>query len=147
MPINPKPRDFIIYRPRPLSSCYWIREVAPHEKEAVLKLLRAHWPSDRHFDLDFFSKMDRTFICLGNGGRVVGTASAGRRNDEASVHWVAVEEKHRRYGIGANLVEAVLRYWQQRGVERIFVRTNPTTEENVAFYHRLGFLDYECLQV
>lgn len=144
------PVDYVIYRvPDFVDPRYYIRPIYhPDDNEAVLQLLRENWPPDRTFTPDLFTRLHATFVVEERETRtVVATASAGYRDGEPAVHWVAVHAAHRRRGLASALVERVLRYWQSLGVMRIVVRTNPATVENAQFYRSLGFFEYECAQV
>lgn len=144
------PVDYVIYRvPDFTDPRYYMRPIFhPDDDESVLQLLRENWPRDRVFTSDLFTRLHATFVVEERDTRtVVATASAGFRNGEPAVHWVAVHQDHRRRGLASALVERVLRYWQSLGVSRIIVRTNPPSDENARFYRSLGFYEYECAQV
>lgn len=117
--------------------------------DETLTLLRSLWPPDRTFSCDLFERMESTWIALDSTvGDVVGTASAGRTSTgRPCIHWVATRPDHRHNRIATNLVTRVIEHFRCNGESEVFVSTNPTTEENVAFYKSLGFHEWESLQV
>jgi ribosomal protein S18 acetylase RimI-like enzyme len=51
---------------------------------------------------------------------------------------IAVEERHRRLGIGAGLIESLVRYCRERNFEEIFVLTDPDNLPAVRLYTSTG---------
>lgn len=114
-------------------------------EDQVLDLLRSLWPPDRTFDRMLFTRMEMTLIATHDAtGALAGTASGGfsREGMDPYVHWVAVHPEHRRRGLARALVMSIVEQFFA-DFDTVFVATNPTTEENEAFYRTLGFVDYD----
>ena len=60
----------------------------------------------------------------------------------AQIMDVAVAETHRRLGIGAKLVQEMMRIFRERGIHRVEVGAANTNEVATAFWRKMGFTPY-----
>jgi GNAT superfamily N-acetyltransferase len=74
-----------------------------------------------------------------HGEEVVGTGILVRRPAEAEIVRMSVDREHRRRGVGAGLVSALLDRARALGVEHVVVETNATWMEARVMYERAGF--------
>jgi GNAT superfamily N-acetyltransferase len=129
----------------------------PHEAETVARLLvgfRDHLGSDRPSDNAILATVERLIetpdvdYLLAAPGEAGPPAAVCQLRYRLSV-WTAapdgwledlfVEEKARRSGCGAALVEAALTRARERGCRRVELDTNETNEAALALYRRFGF--------
>lgn len=72
-------------------------------------------------------------------GRVVGAASLHWRSAEGEILYIAVLPQHRGGGLGAAIIEAIVREATQRGCQSLLVGTANSSLGNIAFYQKCGF--------
>jgi ribosomal-protein-alanine N-acetyltransferase len=84
-------------------------------------------------------RRDAEMITAEAGGAVVGYAAFWCVVDQGELGNVAVSADWRGYGIGARLVEDVLRRAARRGVREVFLEVRPSNAVARALYERLGF--------
>jgi ribosomal protein S18 acetylase RimI-like enzyme len=132
----------------------------PHEAEIVARLLvgfRNHnghdWPSDNamlatverlieQHDVDFLlacadADSPPVAVCQLRYRLSVWTAAL-----DCWLEDLYVEERARRSGCGAALVEAAIAQARDRGCRRIELDTNETNTAALALYHRFGFSEH-----
>ena len=80
-----------------------------------------------------------TFFAALVGGELVGYIGVEWCFDEGNICNVAVEEKARRRGIGAMLVEAVTNEAKSRGAAKLFLEVNENNAAAIALYEKQGF--------
>ena len=133
----------------------WVAE--PPEAEAVARLLvgfRNHygrdWPSDNSIlaSVERLIEQPDTEYLLGSAETAAPPAGVCQLRFRHSV-WMAaedcwledlyVEERARRSGCGAALVEAALERARARGCRRVELDTNEDNAAALALYHRFGF--------
>lgn len=80
-----------------------------------------------------------TFFAALVGGELVGYIGVEWCLDEGNICNVAVEEKARRRGIGAMLVDAVTNEAKSRGAAKLFLEVNENNAAAIALYEKQGF--------
>jgi ribosomal protein S18 acetylase RimI-like enzyme len=96
-------------------------------------------------------KDEKSYVLVAElDGKVVGHAMAIITSripvfvpeEYAAIYDVAVSSDHRRSGIGAKLVQEMIRLFQERGLRRVEVGMNTTNEVATAFWRKMGFVPY-----
>ena len=83
-------------------------------------------------------------VAVDDGGRVTGWVHAAEEfpleyGPRAEILGLVVDETARGTGVGRNLVEAVERWAQGRGLDMVTVRSNVVRESSHPFYEHLGY--------
>jgi ribosomal protein S18 acetylase RimI-like enzyme len=81
------------------------------------------------------------FLIATDGPVVVGTVMAGYDGHRGWINYLAVDPKHRRQGIGRELVLAAERKLRALGCPKINLQLRRENGEARAFYVRLGFVE------
>jgi len=129
-----------------------IRSCRPEDFEGVLRLLAQLWPNQsldpdrtrRVFNLAWMSHQ-QIYLCATLQEEIVGFGSLTIKNNLwqqghlANVDELVVEEKHRRRGIGARLLEHLVALAVQRGCRRVELDSSFHREQAHHFYETLGF--------
>jgi ribosomal protein S18 acetylase RimI-like enzyme len=79
----------------------------------------------------------------GEGGDVVGAIVRWVVDGDLYVDNIAVEPAAHRRGIGNLLVELAIAEARSAGCRRVWLYTNAVMTENVGFYERRGFVQYD----
>ncbi len=88
---------------------------------------------------EIYENLRDYFVCLGNGGEVVGSAAIHIMwEDLAEVRSLAVRDSHKNKGVGTKLVEACLSEAIVLGITRVFALTYKPE-----FFERLGFVQVD----
>jgi len=74
-----------------------------------------------------------------SAGRVVGAVIAGWDGWRGNIYRLAVDDEHRRRGIGAQLTEAAENYLRDRGVHRVTALVAHDDEAAGAFWDAAGY--------
>lgn len=87
---------------------------------------------------------DHCVLLAGVGGNIAGWAHVERRlnlesGDRAELMGLVVDERVRRNGVGAKLVEAAEDWAAARGLDTMVVRSNVVREASHAFYRKSGY--------
>lgn len=115
-------------------------------RQLILDGLASHWGElnpalNRDLD-DMFASYGsgRTIVVTGPNGSVVGTGTLMPRQDGvAEIVRMAVDEGHRRHGIGRLIVDELAATAHCWGSARVLVETTTAWTEVVAFYLSCGF--------
>jgi GNAT superfamily N-acetyltransferase len=89
-------------------------------------------------DIGAHYDQDVVLVAL-RGEEVVGTGILVCRPAEAEIVRMSVDREHRRRGIGASLVSALLERARVLGVEHVVVETNAKWTDARVMYERAGF--------
>ena len=119
------------------------REMKPEDADAVEAVEKASFsvPWSRK---SFWEEAanERTYYLLAlDDGKVIGYAGTWILDDEAQITNVAVEPGHRRKGVGAKLMEALIREAKKRGATRMTLEVRPSNAAALALYEKFGFKD------
>lgn len=79
------------------------------------------------------------FVALDEQGAVIGTTMAGWDGHRGWLYAVAVDERHRRGGVGRAMVKHALAALKARGCEKVNLQIREGNEAVAAFYESLGF--------
>ena len=122
-----------------------IRPYGESDEEAVAALWREVFPDAPAWNVpeeDIRRKLTvqrGLFLVACADGEVVGTALGGYDGHRGWVHLVAVSPRHRRLGIGAELMRRVEEGLTALGCPKLNLQVRPSNEDVVAFYERLGY--------
>ena len=116
---------------------------SPADLDAVLAIEEASFtsPWTREMYLAEFENVGVTYCYLARdeSGQVLGFCSFWRVIDELHVNNLAVAPAHRRQGIGAQLLRAVLAEGVRLGARRATLEVRRSNEVARVLYERLGF--------
>jgi len=109
-------------------------------------LLVEQGPSDleaeRAFIRGFDGKEGALFVAV-TDGRVVGQADARRgafpKNGHTATLGIAIRDKWRGVGLGRLLMETILDWMRDRGIEKACLEVFHTNERAIALYRSMGF--------
>ena len=60
-------------------------------------------------------------------------------NSVSSLHWLVVDERYRRIGLGRALSMAVMNIYAEHGALPVYIHTQPWSWKAILLYHSLGF--------
>ena len=79
----------------------------------------------------------------GDDGNVVGSCIAWQdmrgTNSVSSLHWLVVDERYQRLGLGRALCIAVMNIYVERGALPVYIHTQPWSWKAILLYTSLGF--------
>jgi ribosomal-protein-alanine N-acetyltransferase len=81
----------------------------------------------------------RTYLVAVEGEEIVGYAGLAAMPDEAYVQNIAVVPDHRRRGLGARLLTALLDDARRRGFTKVGLEVRVDNDAAIALYERFGF--------
>jgi GNAT superfamily N-acetyltransferase len=129
-----------------------IRETELSDFEEVLKLLEQLWPDkelNRNALLKVFSTCarspDNMYLCAEIDGNMIGFCSLVIRENlrveglVAHIDELIIDERHRRIGLGAGLLEAAVAAAKKRGCKIVELDSAFYREEAHKFYSKEGF--------
>ncbi|MBB6012100.1 ribosomal-protein-alanine N-acetyltransferase [Aquamicrobium lusatiense] len=126
---------------------YALQPLSPEESGAAAALHREGF-SRPWTDEEFISLLGQDTVfgfaarAVGRGrGDPVGFVLARLAAGEAEILTIVVARAHRRYGLGWQLMDAVLRELHARRAEALFLEVDETNPAAVGLYRRLGFLE------
>lgn len=118
-----------------------LRDMTTVDVPAVVAIERASYSmpwSDATFR-GLLRRRDAEMVTAESGGRVVGYAAFWCVVDQGELGNVAVSSEWRGHGLGARLVEEILRRASLRGVREVFLEVRPSNAVARQLYERLGF--------
>lgn len=122
-----------------------MRPLRPSDYDRVIRVLNMWWGGRHVSDMLpklFFNHFHPTSLALEEEGEViaflVGFISPGQP-EEAYVHFVGIDPRHRRKGLGRRLYEAFFDSVSCRGCRRVRCLTSPVNKGSIAFHTSLGF--------
>jgi ribosomal-protein-alanine N-acetyltransferase len=121
-----------------------IREVEEQDLSSVLDLEYKCFPDPYPLTLlhRLHSMHRETFLVAESNGRVVGyVIGAIRWRNTGHVLAIGVEPGARRQGIGAALMEEVMRKFQLKGVRLVRLEVRKSNLQAQNFYRKLGFIE------
>jgi ribosomal protein S18 acetylase RimI-like enzyme len=77
------------------------------------------------------------------GGAIVGLVVLDTGDEGFTVENVAVEPAHQGTGVGRALLEHAEAEARRRGSDSVALYTHETMTENLALYHRIGYVEYD----
>ena len=122
-----------------------IRPYSEADKTAVIALWREIFPdappwNDPEADIHRKLRVQRElFLVATLRSELVGTAMAGYDGHRGWVYYVAVSPRHRRKGIGRNLMSTLEGRLTQMGCSKVNLQVRGSNREVVRFYQRLGY--------
>ncbi|WP_055482893.1 ribosomal protein S18-alanine N-acetyltransferase [Sphaerimonospora mesophila] len=111
---------------------------------AVMEIERATFPADAWSEAMMRGELreqprTRHYVVAETGGEIVGYAGLAAAADQADVQTIAVAAGHRRSGIGAALMNALLAEAVRRGARSVFLEVRADNAPAQAMYERFGF--------
>lgn len=118
-----------------------LRDMRTADVPAVAALERAAYtmPWSEATFRGLIRRRDAEMITADAGGAVIGYAAFWCVVDQGELGNVCVSDEWRGHGLGARLVEEVIRRAAQRGVREVFLEVRPSNGVARALYERLGF--------
>jgi GNAT superfamily N-acetyltransferase len=129
-----------------------IREIELSDFEEVIELLEQLWPDkelNRNALLKVFSTCvrspDNMYLCAEIDGNMIGFCSLVIRENlrveglVAHIDELIIDERHRRMGLGAGLLEAAVAAAKKRGCKIVELDSAFYREEAHKFYSKEGF--------
>ncbi|MCC6025323.1 MAG: ribosomal protein S18-alanine N-acetyltransferase [Desulfurococcaceae archaeon] len=119
--------------------------VKPFKREYLLEVLRIEAecfnPEERYSRrvFEWYLLLEPIFYIAECGGEVVGYVLATIQGDTCHVDSIAVREKWRRRGIGAELLKRALSECRSRGAKRAALEVAVDNEPALRLYSKLGF--------
>ena len=87
------------------------------------------------------------FLVGADKGRIVACVMAGYEGHRGWLNYLAVCPKHRRCGIGRQIVLAAQKRLRALGCPKINVQVRLSNTEAIAFYRKLGFVEDQVLSM
>ena len=118
-----------------------LRDMVAADVPAVVAIERASYTmpwSDATFR-GLLRRRDAEMVTAEAGGTVIGYAAFWCVVDQGELGNVAVSAEWRGLGLGARLVEDILRRAARRGVREVFLEVRPSNTVARQLYERLGF--------
>lgn len=129
-----------------------IKPCRPDDFAAVVHLLRQLWP-DRDLDMATLRNVydrgvrakSQVYLCATDGEDVLGFASLTIKNNLwqagnlGHVDELVVDEKHRGWGLGTQLLNEIITQARQRGCARVELESAFHRKNAHQFYQRQGF--------
>jgi [ribosomal protein S18]-alanine N-acetyltransferase len=118
-----------------------LRDMMPADIGTVVDIERASYtvPWSEATFRGLLRRRDAEMVSAEAAGAVIGYAAFWCVVDQGELGNVAVSAAWRGQGLGARLVEDVLRRAGQRGVREVFLEVRPSNTIARALYERLGF--------
>ena len=113
-------------------------EVGPHERHAVILLLRLAEPSETALDWSLDHLSD-TVYRFDRGDALVGAATMRWRDEPSELVELAVAAEHQGAGNGKQIIGWLVAEARRRGRHAIEVGTSSASLDNIAFYQKCGF--------
>lgn len=125
-------------------------------RELILGVLAKEYPFDRSAYSD--SDLDRimetyggdrdSFFVIDEAGQVVGTAGIKEESkEEALLRRLFVDLKHRRLGLGSELLKQAVEFCREKGYRKIFFRCTDRMRDAMRLCMKNGFKETENLEV
>jgi ribosomal protein S18 acetylase RimI-like enzyme len=98
------------------------------------------WRKTRHIDADIAANPDGVLVAE-EDGQVVGYITA-RLDPDSKIGWIpnyAVSPARQKHGIGRRLMDAVLAYFREHGMEYAKIETLAQNEVGTRYYPKVGF--------
>jgi ribosomal protein S18 acetylase RimI-like enzyme len=86
---------------------------------------------------------DRRVTVAERGGKIVGLVVFGPADEGFAIDNVAVEPTHQGLGIGTALIESAEIEARRAGFDAIYLYTHEKMTEDLAFYSRIGYAEYD----
>lgn len=123
-----------------MANPYRIRAAEPADLAAVHAIEREvfsdPWPLE-----SFLAELDGVALVAVSEEAVLGYAFARAAADEGELRNLAIHNAHRRRGLGARLVEAVVGRLAAAGVRTLYLEVRPSNATARTFYRQLGFIE------
>ncbi|QSI47287.1 ribosomal protein S18-alanine N-acetyltransferase [Thermobispora bispora] len=121
-----------------------LRQMTVDDLPAVMEIERSTFPFDAWTEGMMRGELadqprTRHYLVAEADGRIVGYAGLAVAADQADVQTIAVDERYRRRGIGAALLEALLAEAARRGATAVFLEVRADNAPAQAMYERFGF--------
>jgi ribosomal-protein-alanine N-acetyltransferase len=111
---------------------------------AIMEIERTTFPADAWSESMMRGELNdqprtRHYVVACVGDTIVGYGGLAAAADQADIQTIAVLAEHRRSGIGAALMDALLAEAARRGTEAVFLEVRSDNEPAQAMYDRFGF--------
>ncbi|MCT9928655.1 ribosomal protein S18-alanine N-acetyltransferase [Planotetraspora sp. A-T 1434] len=121
-----------------------LRQMTLDDLPAIMAIERSTFPSDAWSEGMMRGELNdqprtRHYVVALVGDTIVGYAGLAAAADQADIQTIAVLPEHRRSGIGAALMEALLAEAVRRGATTVFLEVRADNVPAQAMYERFGF--------
>ncbi|MFC0864775.1 ribosomal protein S18-alanine N-acetyltransferase [Sphaerimonospora cavernae] len=111
---------------------------------AVMEIERGTFPADAWSESMMRGELrdqprTRHYVVAEAGGEIVGYAGLAAAADQADIQTIAVLAGHRRSGVGAAMMDALLAEAVRRGARSVFLEVRADNAPAQAMYERFGF--------
>ena len=93
-----------------------------------------------NFEMGLPWKWSLSFQAL-QAGRVIGFCIASKKRDATHIHRFMVHRDYRCKGVGAAMMQEIIRKAKIFGSKRITLKVQKTNLEAIKFYHKMGFIN------
>lgn len=125
---------------------YALRTYRPGDEESWAALNVAagfkEWDADKVADYMLDPERRAGSHLVDRGGEAVAAtfATRGKGEKEGTLDYVVCHPDHQNKGLGRAVCSAVLRFWRERGCQRVTLLTDDWRLPAVRLYHNLGFV-------
>ncbi|GII29492.1 ribosomal protein S18-alanine N-acetyltransferase [Planotetraspora mira] len=121
-----------------------VRQMTMDDLPAVMEIERTTFPADAWSESMMRGELNdqprtRHYVVACVGDAIVGYGGLAAAADQADIQTIAVLAGHRRSGIGAALMDALLAEAARRDTEAVFLEVRSDNEPAQAMYERFGF--------
>lgn len=82
-----------------------------------------------------------------DGGRIIGAILSGHDGRRGYIYHTAVQEEHRRQGLGRRLAEAAVAALEREGITRVCLNVMVKNEQGRRFWEQLGWKKKDLLEL
>ncbi|GAA4581074.1 ribosomal protein S18-alanine N-acetyltransferase [Planotetraspora phitsanulokensis] len=121
-----------------------LRQMTLDDLPAVMEIERTTFPADAWSESMMRGELNdqprtRHYVVACVGDAIVGYGGLAAAADQADIQTIAVLAGHRRSGVGAAMMSALLAEAARRGAETVFLEVRSDNEPAQAMYERFGF--------
>lgn len=121
-----------------------LRQMRLEDLPEVMRIERTTFPADAWTESmmrDELREQPRTrhYVVAEVEGEIVGYGGLATAADQADIQTIAVQAEHRRSGIGATMMRALLAEAERRGAGAVFLEVRADNAPARAMYERFGF--------
>jgi [ribosomal protein S18]-alanine N-acetyltransferase len=121
-----------------------VRQMTMDDLPVVMEIERTTFPADAWSESMMRGELSdqprtRHYVVACVGDEIVGYGGLAAAADQADIQTIAVLAEHRRAGVGAVLMDALLAEAIRRGAEAVFLEVRSDNPPAQAMYDRFGF--------
>ena len=131
-----------------------VREIKISDYQAVHSLWQGCKGIGLHSDVDceygiglYLARNPGLSFAVVHQGKIIGAVLCGQDGRRGYIHHLAVDEKHRRCGIGKDLVDNVIARLKQKGISQCNVFVFEDNLDALEFWQSIGWSKRDDLKV